>query len=746
VSKVSRRQLLTGGGLTVLFSISGKAFGQEKKPHGSAEVRGGDVVAPDLPGDLSKFPQLDSWIRIDKDGRATVFTGKAELGQGIKTALRQLAIDELDILPEHVDLVTADTGRTPNEGYTAGSHSISDSGTAIANAAANVRLLLASEAARRWSVPLEQIKTRQGLAIGPAGQQLSYGQLASEIALTVPARPGVRRRHADHRRVIGQNMPRIDIPDKLAGRPSYVHDMRMDGMLHGRVVRGPSDGTHLTAIDFDAIRRIPGIAKIIRRNNFTALLASRQWPLVLAMRLIAAMPWQSDERIAPVNNIYVDLQTLDAEHDTILDKDAIMASAARSIAADYTRPYLMHGSIGPSCAVALYKDGHLTVWTHTQGVTFLRKAIAELVGLDPSAVRCIHAEGAGCYGHNGADDVAGDAALAAMAVPGRPVRMLWMREQEHGWEPLGPPMLTRAEASLAASGRIIDWHYTVWSNPHSTRPSQAGDLIAGYELNPAFPKSEPRKIPQPEGGGDRNAIPIYAFAKAKVDSVFVKPMPRRVSSLRGLGSQMNIFSIESFMDELAHTAGKDPVAYRLAHLDDPRAIAVVKEAAKRFGWTSYRRTANRAAGFAVSRYKNLASYCAVAIDMEVDRNSGEVILHRVVSAVDAGDVVNPDGVRNQIEGGILQTISWTAHEECLHDDHHRTSFDWSEYPIMRYAQVPRAMEVYVINRPGSPMLGAGEAAQGPASAAYANAVFAVTGVRIRSTPITPDKIRQALAL
>jgi len=739
VITTSRRQFLGAAGVTVLFSIARRASAQDTsgRDTGSAEVRGAPIVASELPGSLKRYPVLDAWIRIDPDGRVTAFTGKAELGQGVRTALLQLAIDELDVTPAAVTLITADTELSPDEGYTAGSRSMQDSGTAVANAAANLRHLLMLEAARSWSVPLERVSTRAGTVVARDGRSIRYGVLAAQMSRTLRARADIPRRAVDQRRTIGHDSPRVDLPDKLAGRAAFLQDMRLPGMLHARVVRGPSEGTRLPHPDLDALARLPGIVRIVRNNGFTALLAEKQWPLVRAMRMVREMKWVGDGSVGAVDHIYEQLPRMAAETDVILARQGRAAGAVRTLKASYTRPYLMHGSIGPSCSVAWLRDDRLTVWTHTQGVGLLRNAVAELVGLDRSRVHCIHVQGSGCYGHNGADDVAADAALIAKAVPGRPIRVLWTREQEHGWEPLGPAMLTEAQASLDAGGHIVRWDYTVWSNPHTTRPTRAGDLLAAREVDPSLPKSTPRRIPQPEGGGDRNAIPLYVLPVATVRSAFVHSMPRRVSALRGLGAQMNVFAIESFMDELAHAAQQDPVAFRLAHLDDPRAIVVIKEAAARFGWPDYRRAPGRAAGFAFARYKNLAAYCAIALDMQIQADSQRVVLHRIVAAVDTGDIVNPDGVRNQIEGGILQSLSWTALEAVRHDATHRVSLDWRSYPILRFSEAPRRVEVYLIDRPGTPMLGCGEASQGPASAAYANALFAATGRRVRSMPLRP---------
>jgi CO/xanthine dehydrogenase Mo-binding subunit len=406
----------------------------------------------------------------------------------------------------------------------------------------------------------------------------------------------------------------------------------------------------------------------------------------------------------------------------------------------------MHGAIGPSCAVAWLKGGTLTVWTHSQGVYPLRRAIAEMLNLPQDRVRCVHAEGSGCYGHNAADDVAGDAALLARAFPDRPVRVQWMREQEHTWEPYGPAMLTEVKASVDATGRVVDWHYEVWSNTHSTRPGNAGSLAPARHLATPFAPAPPQTIPLPEGGGDRNAIPLYAFPGARVVHHFIPAMPVRVSALRALGAYMNVFSIESFVDELARAAGVDPVDFRLRHLDDARARETITTAATRFGWSGYGRTRGRGRGFAFARYKNLAAYLALAVEVEVDRETGRTRLMRAVAAIDSGQAVNPDGIRNQVEGGIIQAMSWTLFEAVAFDTTRITSTDWSSYPIARFPEIPEIVEVHVIDRPGTPFLGTGEAAQGPTAAAIGNAIADAAGVRLRELPLTRGRIKAAIGV
>jgi nicotinate dehydrogenase subunit B len=437
---------------------------------------------------------------------------------------------------------------------------------------------------------------------------------------------------------------------------------------------------------------------------------------------------------------------LPADEHVIADVRGSAAPATRTIEAAYRRPYQLHGSVGPSCAVALLEGDALTVWSHAQGMFPLRKAIAEMLHLADEKVRCIHMEGAGCYGHNGADDAAADAALIARALPGRPVRVQWMREQEHMWEPYGPAMMSHARASLDAGGNIVDWQYEVRSNTHSTRPPGAGQLLAARHLEVPFKPDAPKPIPQPEGGGDRNAIPLYALPNMRIVHHFVPDMPIRVSAQRGLGAYHNIFALESFMDELAAAAGADPIEFRLRHMPEPRARQVITTAAERFGWSSARLPKGKGRGFAFARYKNLGAYCAVAIEADVDHESGRVRLGRAVAAVDSGQAVNPDGIANQIQGGIVQSASWTLYEAVRFDQTRILSQDWSTYPILRFGAVPESVDVHVIDAPGQPFLGTGEAAQGPTAAAIANALANATGARIRELPLNMPRVKAAIGV
>ncbi|WP_088342733.1 MULTISPECIES: molybdopterin cofactor-binding domain-containing protein [Rhodomicrobium] len=740
---ISRRSALQGAGaLIVSFSLARAGFAQ-----GASETPEGKA-APHLPGSLAVDPHLDAWIRIDADGSATVFTGKAELGQGIKTALIQVAAEELDLPPARITMITADTGRTANEGYTAGSHSMQDSGTAIRNAAAQVRELLIAEAGKRLNLPAGQLKAENGAVIAPDGGRLGYGDLVGALDLHVAAAEISTLRDPKSFKILGTPMRRVDIPAKVTGGAAYVQDMRLPGMLHARVVRPPSYGATLKQVDMAAVEAMPGVARVIRDGNFLAVVARREYQAIKAMRtLAAAAEWQEDAHLPQQGDLAAFIMGMPSKDYKILDQHGEAGAAVLSLEVTYTRPYMLHGSIGPSCAVAHSEDGAVTVCTHTQGVYPDRAAIAELLRLPPDRVRLIHVQGSGCYGHNGADDAAGDAALIASKMPGTPVRLQWMREQENAWEPFGPAMVTKARAALDASGRIVDWNYAVWSNTHLTRPGPAGTLLAGQHIAEPFPVPEPKPIPLPEGGGDRNAIPIYTLPNAEVMHHFLPDMPLRVSALRSLGAYMNVFSIESFMGELAAAANVDPVAFRLNHLDDPRARDVVTLAAERFGWDGRPKSQDgRGCGFAFARYKNLAAFCAIAMEIETERETGRIRVRRAVAAVDSGQIANPDGLRNQIEGGILQSASWTQYESVSFDTARITSIDWATYPILRFHAVPDSVEVHLIDRPGLPFLGAGEAAQGPAAAALANAVADATGQRMRDLPLTAAKLKAAIGV
>jgi CO/xanthine dehydrogenase Mo-binding subunit len=541
-------------------------------------------------------------------------------------------------------------------------------------------------------------------------------------------------------------MRRVDIPAKVTGQPIYVQDFRPPGMVHARVLRPPSYAARLLSYDPSLEHSLPGVLKIVRHGSHVAVIAEREYQAVKAVRALArSATWEERSDLPTTADIYSHLESLPAQRRAIVEREPGPAGG-RVVEATYRRPYQMHASIGPSCAVGLESDGQLTIWTHSQGVYPLRGAIAEMMALPREHVRCIHMEGSGCYGHNGADDVAADAALAASGFPGRPVRVQWMREDEHAWEPYGSAMIGKVTARVGDLGEVLDWRYEVRSGSHLTRPGQAGNLAPAWQLDPPFELPTPRPLPQPAGGGDRNAIPYYTFPVSRVVHHFIPSMPVRVSALRALGAYLNVFALESSIDEMAAAARIDPVEFRLRYLGDPRAADVVRMAAQRFRWRDFKRAPGRGRGFAFARYKNFAGYAAIAMEVDVQRDTGRIRVLRAVAAVDSGEAVNPDGIRNQIEGGIIQSLSWTLFEAVTLDPTRTTSVDWGGYPILRFPSVPDFIEVHIISRPGQPFLGTGEAAQGPAGAALANAVADATGTRLREVPFTPERVRAVVGI
>lgn len=746
----SRRAFLAGGGLMVSFAL----FGSLRVSAGQENTLGATILNPKLPGDLKIEPMLDAWIRIDASG-VTVCSGKVELGTGVRTALWQVAADQLALPLERFRFVTADTALTPDEGYTAGSHTMADGGTAIFHAAAQVRAMLVDAAARKLAVPPERLVLENGVIKSPDGRQLTYEDAAAGLDLHRMATETSPPSDPSTYRYIGKSVPRVDILAKVTGGAAYVQDMRPDGMLHARVVRPPNHGATLVSANVDAVSRMPGVVRVVRDGDYLAVVARGEWQAVLAMRALqASARWRQTETFPDNATIHDVLKTLprldyvttrqggdDEVHQAAPVANAAPAAAltgARVERVEATKQYVLHGSIGPSCALAVWRDGMLTVWTHSQGVFPLRAGIAGLLGLPKEQVRCVHVEGSGCYGHNGADDVAADAALLAHRMPGAPIRVQWMRDQEAGWEPLGPAMETSLEVATDADGALTAWRHALWSTPHNERITNPGRLLPAWLVSQPIAPSPPSPIPQPEGDADRNAVPLYRVPDVRVDMHFVTQMPFRTSAMRSLGAHINVVTIEAMMDRLAAAHGKDPVAYRLAQLDDPRAKAVIQRAAEAFGWTANPALPpNRGVGFAFARYKNLMGYCAIALEVEVDPDRRAVRIDRVVTAVDCGQIVNPDGLTNQIEGGIVQSSSWTLYEQVRIGAVGVESVDWQSYPILRFPQVPARIDVHMIDQPGMPFLGAAEIAQGPTAAALVSAVGQATGRRPLRLPLVP---------
>src|SRR5216684_7617255 len=693
-------------------------------------------------GSLAKNPKLAQWVRVHRDGTVSIFSGKVEIGQGISTALAQIAAEELGITLERIRMVPADTAVSPDEGVTSGSLSIQDSGVALRRACAQARALLLERAAARLGVSPRDLQVADG-AVRAAGRSTSFWECADDAPCDCEVDETAALRSPRDYLVVGKPAPRRDLPDKIAGRPCFIQDMALPGMLYGRIVRPPHNFAGLISFDDSKVKSMPGLAAIVRDGGFVGVLAEREDVAISAQRALRlAASWREVD--PPPRDVHAWLKEHASEHRVISQKEDVEAKsrAAKVLEASFTKPYISHASIGPSCAVAQMDDGKLVVWSHSQGIFNLRRDLALALGMREDAIVVRHAEGAGCYGHNGADDVALDAALLARAAGGRPVQVQWMRDDEFAWAPCGPAMALTLRASLASDGGIVDWRHELWSNGHSARPGRSDNpaLVAAWHLARPFKRPAAINMPLPAGAADRNAVPLYDFPSQRVVNHYVREMPVRTSALRSLGAYANVFAIESFMDELAQAAGIDPITFRRRHLKDPRGRAVMDAAARRAEWSRWKPAEGRGHGIGFAKYKNLGAYCAVVAEVEVGH---DVRVDRLILAVDVGLVINPDGVVNQIEGGAIQSTSWTLKEQVKLDARGITSLGWEEYPVLKFSEVP-AVEVELIDRPELPCVGAGEAAQGPTGAAIANAVAHALGLRVRELPLTTERVIAAI--
>ena len=693
-----------------------------------------------LPKDLAANPILSRWIRVRTDGRIDVRVGKVELGQGILTALAQLAADELGVDLAAIRMLPADTAGGPDEGVTAGSLSVSTSGPALRAATAHVRTLYAAAAARAWDLDPAKVAVAAGRFTDPDGRSLTYGELAGAVDLDVPAEAGLPL--TTDGPYTGTDAPRLDLPDKIAGRPRYVQDLRLPGQWFARVIRPPSPGATLTSVS------APDGVTLVRDGSFLAVAGPDEAAVVRAAGRVAA-EWSEVDTLPDEDELGAFLRAGPHETMAIADDSADAGSGTagpvdgQRVRATYSRPFLAHASMAPSCAVAVWRpDGGVRVWSHSQGIGNLGRAIATALGLDPATVHVRHAESAGCYGHNGADDAAFDAVLVARALPGTPVQVLWSRPDELAWAPFSSAMTADVEAVVDAAGRLGSWTYDLFSQGHNGRPGYAGvpGLLAATTLAEPAAYPAPGDPPPANGGGStRNALPGYDLPNRRVTGHRLTETPLRTSAMRSLGAHFNVFAIESFLDEAAAAAGADPLEFRLAHLSDPRGRRVLELAATAAGW-------GRAVpdgtglGLGYARYKGTGAWCAVVAEVEADT---EIRVRRLWTAVDVGRVVNPDGVRNQIEGGAVQATSWTVLERVRFDRRRITSTTWESYPILPFSRVPE-VSVEIAPGDGNPSVGAGEAAQGPAAGAIANALTAAVGVRVRDLPLTTEALVHAI--
>ena len=683
--------------------------------------------------------EVSARLRFAPDRTLTVLSGKVELGQGLRDALTLICSTELSLDPRRIRVLCGDTELTPDDGLTAGSNSMEQTGAAVRAAAVAARAELLRRAAARWQVPPGDLEARAGRVRrrSGAGAALDYWALLDAAEMeALPLAP--REERAPAARVAAL----VDACD------TFVHDLRLPGMVHGRVLRPPGYDRRLTRIEDRAAGAMRGVLAVVVDGSFAGVVAEREEQAIAAREVLAGgARWQAPAAPAPPAASRAALAQAAARTTPILDRGAAPAqeAIAATLSATYSRPFLLHAALGPSAAAArLDAAGRLTVWSHTQGPFQLRAALADALAREPAAIRVIHVDGAGCYGHNGADDAALDAALLALAVPGRPVLVKWTRADENRWEPFGSAMIVTCAADLDAAGSVLHWRHEVRSYPHSTRPSAApghSALLAAWHRRRALTPPPARNSRGLTAGPQRNAEPPYRFPRVSVVTHFVPAAPVRVSALRSLGAYANVFAAESFMDELAARAGADPVSYRLRHLRDHRArdvLTAAVAAAPAAGGGSY-----RGRGVGLARYKNLQSYVAVVCDAAVDPGSGCIRLEHAAIAADAGRIIDRDGLANQLEGGFLQAASWTLKEAVRWDRAGMTGTDWDSYPVLRFSEVP-PVALRLLDRPQLPSLGAGEAAHGPAAAAIANAVAAAAGVRLRHTPFTPARVLEAL--
>lgn len=701
-------------------------------------------AAPVLPAGLRVTPRLDRWLAVSPEGHVTLSPGKVEIGQGILTALAQICADELDIAVERVRLRPADTAASPNEGVTSGSLSVSECGLSVRLAAAQVRGLFLAEAARLLSVPQEALSVEDGAITGPGNLATSYWELARQVSLDCVADPAVQPKAPGARTLAGVSVPRIDLAAKIFGTRPFIHDLDVPGMLHGRVLRPPRPGATLESLDEAALAGLDGLVALVRDGSFLGLVCESEVQAEAALvRLATAARWTGGFELPDQHDLSAWLQAEPAEASIVdLREGAAPSPATRRLVRRYLKPYLAHASIGPSCAIATWADEGLRVLTHSQGIFNLRADLALVFGMPEERIVVGHAEGAGCYGHNGADDAALDAALLARAVPDRPVRLRWSRADELARSPFGAAMAIEIAAEIAEDGCIAGWSHEIWSNGYVARPGRAGSpaLLASFDLEKPFPLYISQDPPVAGGGGaQRNAVPLYDFPSWRIAKNRLLTMPLRTSSMRALGAFGNVFAIESMMDELAHEQGEDPLAFRLRHLGDERARTVLERAAAMADWDGAV-PEGRGRGLAFARYKNTGAYCAVVAEIDL---AAEPRATQLWIAVDVGEAINPDGVANQIEGGAVQATSWTLKEEVAFSREAVTSTSWETYPILRFSEVPE-VTVEIVPRPDQPPLGAGECAQGPTAAALANAVHAALGVRVRQMPITRDRIIAAM--
>ena len=689
--------------------------------------------------------EVDSFLVFHADGTVTIYTGKVDVGTGLRIAVAQMAAEELGIPAQRITVVDGDTGVCPDQGGTGGSTGLTRGGADVRQAAATARQALLALGATRLNLAPAALTLADG-EVRPAagGAGVTIAALVGDRRLSLKVDPKAPLRDPLHYTIVGQPLPRPDVPAKCTGRHLYVHDFTLPGMLHARVIRPPAIGATLLAVDEASIRGIPGV-RVVRVESFLALVSTDEWAAVKAAGALKTT-WTEGRTLPGSDGLDQWTRTAAVDRDQAVvnrgDATSAINGAAKKLSATYFWPFQSHASLGPCCAVADVKGDAATIWSSSQGTHGLRGNLSKVFGLSPDKVRVVFLDGAGSYGTNGGDHAAADAVLLSKTI-GQPVRVQWSRQDETGWDPKGPQQLLDIQAGLDAGGRIVGWDTQMWL-PNQVPGARA--LLA----------AEAAGLTQERGAGagaiTQNGDPPYQADHVRVLVHWTKEAPLQLSNLRAPGKIANVFAVESFTDELAAAAGADPIAFRLERLTDPRAIAVITRTAQAFGWEARRSPKGAEAGgmltgrgMAYMRYKQAENYVAIAMDVAVDPATGRIGVRRVVCAHDCGLIVNTDALKNQVEGCIVQTLSRALHEEVTFDRSRVTSVDWASYPILRFPEVPQ-VDVILIDRPDQPLLGAGEAATAPVAAALANAVFDATGARLRTVPFTPERVKAALAV
>ncbi len=727
--ETTRRDFLIGtGALVVTFSLAPDALAQTA---GRAKPQALD--------------QVDTFLAVHKDGTVTMYTGKVDIGTGIRVALPQMVAEELDVALDKVKLVEGDTALTPDQGPTWGSLSVQIAGVQLRQAAATARKALIEMAVQKLGMPAADLAVRGGVIFVRAEphRRVTYAELIGDRSFDLKVDPAAPLKNPKDYTVVGQPAPRPDVVTKVTGVHTYAQDFRVPGMLHARVVRPPAMGATLESVDEASIKSIKG-ARVVRQESFLAVVAESEWAAVKAAKQLKAT-WSRWDGLPEMSKLWEHVRsTKVAKDDVAVDQGnpkAAIAGAAKTLKATYDFAVHTHGSMGPSCAVADVKGGKAEIWSPSQAPHWLRKEVAVTLQMDPKDVHLQYLDGAGCYGRNGHEDATCDAALISKLV-GRPVRVQWMREDEHGWDPKGPPTLVEITAGLDAQGNIVGWDAELWVPKADITewPRTLAATLAGI----------PQKAAINPGNIHRNLDPSYPFANQKAVAHRLESTPFRPSWIRTPGRMQNTYANEVFIDECAAAAGADPVEYRLRYLTDPRGIAVLRAAANLARWNprpAPRREQSgpiaRGRGVAYVKYENARTYVAGVAEVEINKQTGAIRCTRFFVAHDCGLVINPDGVRAQIEGNIIQTVSRTLKEELKWNRSRVTSVDWASYPILRFPEVPEVV-MELINRPSDPPWGVGEPAACLPPPAISNAVFDAIGVRLRSVPYTPAKLVAAM--